>query len=95
MTVEHLTFPSYDDGSMDVELLEFCASHDSVLDKLVLERGLTESGRNEVVSSMLFGVVSFMGPQVFKQHGNCPICVLEGTLERAADEVFIRRRKAN
>jgi hypothetical protein len=94
MTVEHLVCPECEDD-LEVELLEFCAQHNNVLDALILQRGMTDRERNAVVSTMLFGVVSFMGPQVFKQHENCPICVLEGTLERACDEVSLTNRKAN
>lgn len=94
MTVEHLVCPDCDD-EMEVELLEFCAQHNTVLDALVIQRGMRDEERNTVVSTMLFGVVSFMGPQVFKQHGNCPVCVLEGTLERACDEVTMKNRKMN
>jgi len=94
MTVEHLVCPECDD-EMEVELLEFCDQHNTVLDALVIQRGMRDEERNTVVSTMLFGVVSFMGPQVFKQHGNCPVCVLEGTLERACDEVTMKNRKMN
>ena len=96
MTVEHLVCPDCDEvHAEDMHVLEFCVVHNSVLDALVQQRNLNLDERTEVVSSMLVGVVHTMGPAVFEQHGGCPVCVLEGTLERAADDVAIRRRKSN
>ena len=93
MTVEHLTpCPVHDLG---IDVLKFCDQHDSVLDALVQQRNLTANDRMEVVQSLLVGVVTIMGPLVFGQHDGCPVCVLEGTLERSADELAMRRRKTN
>jgi hypothetical protein len=56
---------------------------------------MDEAQKDTVINTMLMGVVTFMGPQVFRQHNNCPVCVLEGTLERACDEVSMIGRKSN
>lgn len=94
MTVEHLVSFEPMEGD-DVKVMQLCAHHNDVLDCLILERSMNDGERNEVVQTMLVGVVTFMGPTVFEQHDGCPVCVLEGTLERAADEVMMIRRKAN
>ncbi len=49
----------------------------------------------EVTQHMIMGVIATMGAAVFAQYDGCPVCVLEGTLERAADEIVIQRRKKN
>jgi predicted nucleotidyltransferase component of viral defense system len=49
----------------------------------------------EVTSSMIFGVVTIMGPRTLAQHNGCPVCVLEGTLERAVDEMAAARMRKN
>lgn len=98
MSVEHLT-ECPDCGELleegDVQKLEFCEHHSETLDMLVLERQMQSDERASVVDVMLFGVISYMGPTVFAQHNNCPVCVLEGTLERACDEVSMIGRKSN
>lgn len=94
MTVEHLTeCPIH--GEDGVQKLEFCAQHNGILDAFATQRGMDADAIESVRSTMLFGVVSFMGPTVFLQHNNCPVCVLEGTLERACDEVSMVGRKTN
>jgi len=96
MTVEHLVeCPDCGEEMGEVSKLEFCDSHESVLSALVHQRQMSDGERSAVVTNMLIGVVSIMGPQVFNQHGNCPCCVLEGTLERACDEISMSRRKTN
>jgi len=49
----------------------------------------------EVTQSMIFGVVTIMGPNTLAQYDGCPVCVLEGTLQRAVDEVAIARTRKN
>lgn len=49
----------------------------------------------EVTQSMIFGVVTIMGPQTLVQYNGCPSCVMEGTLERAVDEIAITRMRKN
>lgn len=49
----------------------------------------------EVTQHMIMGVIATMGAAVFAQYDGCPVCVLEGTLERASDEVTINRRQSN
>ena len=95
MTVEHLTVSSEARGVDGVERLEFCVNHRSVLNALAEQRQMNSEQRETVMQTMLYGVVSMMGPSVFAQHGGCPVCVLEGTLERACDEVSMIGRKAS
>lgn len=93
MTVEHLTeCPMHGE---DVQKLEFCEQHRSVLEALAMQRQMDGVQCETVMQTMLMGVVTFMGPAVFVQHDGCPVCVLEGTLERACDEVSMIGRKAN
>jgi hypothetical protein len=49
----------------------------------------------EVTQSMIFGVVTIMGPQTLGQYDGCPACVLENTLSRAVDEIAIARMGTN
>lgn len=49
----------------------------------------------EVTQSMIFGVVTIMGPQTLTQYDGCPACVLENTLSRAVDEIAIARMGTN
>jgi len=60
---------------------------------------MAETGRRdaltEVTQSMIFGVVTIMGPQTLSQYNGCPCCVLEGTLSRAVDEIAIARKGTN
>ncbi len=95
--LEHLTCPDCGEehDPSEMKVMQFCDSHLSILDAFAHQRSLTDSMKGEVINSMLVGVVTTMGPAVFDVHNGCPVCVLEGTLERACDDVSIRRRKAN
>lgn len=89
---------SISDGAGDDHVLVMCPNHELTLRGMLVTRGLQDSVPDpyeELERSMVFGVVTFMGPDVFAQHNGCPVCVLEGTLERACDEVVMRRRMNN
>ena len=49
----------------------------------------------EVTQSLVMGVAMTMGPAVMVPYDGCPICALEGTLERAVNECVSRRRASN
>jgi len=89
---------SISDGKGDDHVLVMCPNHEVTLRGMLMMRGLQDcvpDPYDELERGMAFGVVAFMGPDVFAQHGGCPACVLEGTLERACDEVLMSRRKSN
>lgn len=70
------------------------------LDMTVEERvQMFEAGqldtRSEVTNHLIMGVVAMFGGDTFIQYDGCPVCVLEGTLVRAVDEVAANRRKSN
>lgn len=48
-----------------------------------------------ITQTMLIGVVKTMGPSTFEQYNGCPVCVLEGTLERSVDEIISFRARKN
>jgi len=81
--------------SMNVVSVALCESHRAVLGALAGQRMLSEGQRDHVAHIMVVGVASFMGSNIFDQYGGCPVCVLEGTLERACDEVSMIGRKSN
>jgi len=95
MTVEKFRVS---DGKGDEHVLVMCSTHEVALRGMLAARGLQDSAPDpyeEVENSMTFGVATLMGPDVFVQYGGCPACVLEGTLERACDDISIQRRKSN
>jgi len=49
----------------------------------------------DVTNSLMMGTMSIFGGEPFIRHDGCPVCVLEGTLGRAVDEVAAKRRKKN
>ena len=98
MTVEHLVERSNggDVGELMTQVVKFCDVHNSVLRAMLLQRGFREEDvQMEVKDRMVVGVVSLFGGEAFAQHDGCPVCVLEGTLERTTDEIAIQRRKTN
>ncbi len=115
MTVEHL-IECPDCGDMhsdEVQSLNICDTHESILRALLIQRGfgadldmshedrlaMYEQGRfdtkTEVTNHLIMGVMAMFGGAAFMQYNGCPVCVLEGTLERAVDEVAANRRKSN
>lgn len=49
----------------------------------------------EITHTLMVGVLSIFGGDALSRHLGCPVCVLEGTVERAADEIASRRSKKN
>ncbi len=113
MTVDHLTFAEgYESGS-DIQQIEFCDVHHTVVRALLIERGfgadceLTDEERRDMILSgkmdamtemtqtLMVGVLSVFGGDAMARHLGCPVCVLEGTTERAADEIAAARTRKN
>jgi hypothetical protein len=49
----------------------------------------------EMTQTLMVGVLSVFGGEAMARHLGCPVCVLEGTPERAADEIAARRTRKN
>jgi len=49
----------------------------------------------EITQTLMVGVLSIFGGEALARHLGCPMCVLEGTPERAADEIAARRTRKN
>lgn len=47
----------------------------------------------EMVQTLMVGVISIFGGEALARHLGCPVCVLEGTVERAADEIAAARTR--
>lgn len=47
----------------------------------------------EMVQTLMVGVISIFGGDALARHLGCPVCVLEGTVERAADEIAAARTR--
>ena len=49
----------------------------------------------EITQTLMIGVISIFGGDALTRHLGCPVCVLEGTVERAADEIAAARSSKN
>lgn len=49
----------------------------------------------EITHTLMVGVLSIFGGHALSRHFGCPVCVLEGTVERAADEIAASRSRKN
>lgn len=49
----------------------------------------------EITQTLMVGVLSIFGGSALTRHLGCPVCVLEGTPERAADEIAAARSRKN
>jgi hypothetical protein len=97
MTVEHL-MPGGVESDEEVTRIQICTEHEFELRAMLIQRGVQDRQPDlyeAIQNTMIMGVMSFMGPTVFPQHDGCPVCVLEGTLERAVDEMVATIRKSN
>ena len=113
MTVENLTFAESYEAGPDVQQIEFCDVHHSVVRALLIERGfgadceLTDEERRDLIfagkmdamtemtQTLMVGVLSVFGGDAMARHLGCPVCVLEGTTVRAADEIAAARSRKN
>lgn len=49
----------------------------------------------EIMHTLFVGVLSIFGGPALSMHDGCPVCVLEGTVVRAADEIAASRSRKN
>ena len=84
-------------------IAKICELHTAVLNDLLTKRGVntvvsvSDGGKlvADITKSMIINVLSMMGAKVFDQYNSCPVCVLEGCLERCVDGTIAMQRKLN